>query len=222
MLSAGAALSSVKLSVAVTVLPARLVCVAVRVCAPSRKPDRHVAPRARAIGGRRAEGGAALLDRHHRAGLTNALDRRVRGDLVGCRTAGIRSQPNRECGLGPGMRRIELRLSRQELVASLRIGAGGDLTGGQPEEFVVGDLRYSGCRVPHGEGGVRGRKIIEDCIAAYEQLRTGMETAFLSDTDDDWVMRGRALLDDVILDYGVAAVRQVNAVTGGPIQVVNT
>ena len=117
------------------------------------------------------------------------------------------------------MRRIELRLSRQELIASLRIGAGGDLAGGQPEEFVVGDLRYSGCRVPHGEGG-RGRKIIEDRIAAYEQLCTGMETAFLSDTDDDWVMRGRALLDDVILDYGVAAVRQVNAVTGGPIQVV--
>ena len=38
MLTAGAVLSSVKLSVAVTVLPARLVCVAVRVCAPSRSP----------------------------------------------------------------------------------------------------------------------------------------------------------------------------------------
>ena len=103
---------------------------------------------------------------------------------------------------------------------SLRIGAGGDLAGGQLEEFVVGDLRYSGCRVPHGQGG-HGRKIIEDCVTAYEQFCTGMEIAFLSDTDDDWVMRGRALLDDVILDYGVAAVWQVNAVTGGPTQIVN-
>jgi len=119
------------------------------------KPGWRIAPHARTVGGRRAEGDAALLDRHQRAGLTGALDRRVRRDLVGCRTAGIRGQPNRECGLGPRMRRVEWRLSRQELIASLRIGAGGDLAGGQPEEFVVGDLRYSGCRVPHGEGGTR-------------------------------------------------------------------
>ena len=38
MLSTGAILSSVKLSVAVPVLPARSVCVAVSVCAPSASP----------------------------------------------------------------------------------------------------------------------------------------------------------------------------------------
>src|SRR3954454_11551703 len=101
------------------------------------------------------------------------------------------------------MRRVELRLGRQKLIASLRVEAGSDLAGGQPEEFVVGDLRRGGCRVSYSEGGHR-YKIIENCITAYQKVCGWVIIAFLAGSDDGRVMRGRALLDNIVLDYGIA------------------
>ena len=73
MLTAGAVLSSVKLSVAVVVSPAESVSAAVNVCAPSARPAgvKLQIPVLSAVV--RAEREAALLDGHHRVCLTGAL-----------------------------------------------------------------------------------------------------------------------------------------------------
>ena len=93
--------------------------------------------------------------------------------------------------------RAEVRLP--ELIAGLHIGPGGDLAGGQPEEFVVGDLRCSSCRIPDSEGG-RGYKIIKDSISAYQKVCGRVVIAFLAGSDDNRIMRGRALLYCIVLD----------------------
>ena len=59
---------------------------------------RGEAPGSRAAGRRHAERGAALLDCDQRVGLSGTLDRRVRGNLIGCRAARVQDQPYAHLG----------------------------------------------------------------------------------------------------------------------------
>src|SRR3954454_23939692 len=112
------------------------------------------------------------------------------------------------------MRRVELRLGCQELIAGLRIRAGGNLARGQSEELVVDELRRCGRGpIPHREPGPGS--VVEDGIAADHEVRAGVEAPFLSISDDGRVMRVRPLLDYVVLDQRIAAIRQVDAVARG-------
>src|SRR3954451_20410894 len=93
MLSAGAVLSSVKLSVTVPVLPARSVWVAVSARAVGQAAWGE-APSSGVISHRGAKHDGAILDSNDGIGLTDPLERRVRGDPVSRRAAGIRNQRN--------------------------------------------------------------------------------------------------------------------------------
>src|SRR5712691_7493167 len=118
----------------------------------------------------------------------------------------------RGASIRPRVHCEERRLGGHERIARLRGGARGDLARGQAVELVPGDLRGGRDRgVPDGESAGGGH-IVENLVSGDLQARAGPEPALLAEGDDPGVVRHRPLLDDVVLDQRVAAVRQVDAV----------
>src|SRR3954447_19541765 len=104
------------------------------------------------------------------------------------------------------MRRIERRLGNQEPIAALKIRTRGDLVRSQPEKLITGDLRRNGpCLIPHRERGPRF--LVENGIVAYQKICARVKVSFLSISDDYEVVRLRTLLDYVVLDERIAAIR---------------
>src|SRR4051794_14150592 len=117
------------------------------------------------------------------------------------------------------MRLVEGRLGHEKLVAALGIGTGSDLARGQAVELVVGDLRCRGCgRVPQRE---RITPVVEDGITADHEVRAGIEAAFLPVIYNLVILRVRTLLNHVVSDYGVAAIREIDAEACGAVQIVD-
>jgi len=88
-----------------------------------------------------------------------------------------------------------------------------DLRAAQPKKLVVGDRGHDRGRVLH-QHRVRA-EIVEDLVVGNGQGRAGIDAAFFAETDHRIVTGVGALLDQVVLDDGVAAVGQVDVVAGG-------
>src|SRR5215208_722550 len=112
------------------------------------------------------------------------------------------------------MRCVEQWPGCQELVASLHIRSVGDLSRGHAEERVIGNLCRCGGVIPYSVQG--SRLVVYDGIAADREIFAGVQVSFFAIDDDMRVLRERALLDHVVLDYRVAAARKIDAVARRP------
>jgi hypothetical protein len=62
--------------------------------------------------------------------------------------------------------------------------------------------------------------LIVERVSADQQTRIGVWRGdFFGIGDDIWVLRIRPLLDEIVLDRGSAAVRQIDAVAGGAVPI---